>query len=281
MKPGQVIGMLCNVCKQIIKINDKNHICSFDNHLKYLILAQRTPISTNIFRSFNDDILNNTHETESLEEVVEVCLETQSKEPEHDDDDDSEMLSTLISSIRQRRPLWDYRVPLSARFEPIKKLLWSEVYAELKGEYSIDILKNKWRYLREKYNRENKKPKSGSGSEKRKSWVHMQSLQFLDDVSTKNKKTSSNFSLTFEIPDSEVTPCKRKRDESSFQEGTVNEIQASRKIPPQPYEQPQEADNEDTSFAKYIINIMKHIPKKQKIVLQSEIISNLVQYIDD
>jgi len=77
--------------------------------------------------------LSDTHETESLEEVVEVCLETQSKEPEQDDDDDSEMLSTLISSIRQRHPLWDYSVPLSARFEPIKKLFWSEIYAELKG----------------------------------------------------------------------------------------------------------------------------------------------------
>lgn len=33
-----------------------------------------------------------------------------------------------------------------------------------------------------------KKPKSGSGGEKSKSWVHMQSLQFLDDISSKNKK---------------------------------------------------------------------------------------------
>eukprot|EP00102_Acyrthosiphon_pisum_P018532 XP_016655742.1 PREDICTED: zinc finger MYM-type protein 1-like [Acyrthosiphon pisum] len=89
-------------------------------------------------------------------------------------------------------------------------------------------------------------------------------------------KTSSNFSLPSEIPDSEVTPCKRKRDVLSFQEAILNEIQTSRPIPQQPYEQPQEADNENTSFAKYIINIMK-----QKIILQSEIISKLVQFIND
>lgn len=106
-----------------------------NNHLKYLILAQQIPISTpiarNIFQSFNDDFLSDTHETESLK-AVEECLETQSKEPEHDDDD-LEILSTLISAIRQRHPLWEHRLPLSDRFEPIKKLLWNEIYVELNG----------------------------------------------------------------------------------------------------------------------------------------------------
>jgi len=55
------------------------------------------------------------------------------KEPEHDDDDDVEILSTLINAIRQRHPLWDHRLPLSARFEPIKKSLWNEIYVELNG----------------------------------------------------------------------------------------------------------------------------------------------------
>lgn len=74
---------------------------------------------------------------------------------------------------------------------------------------------------------------------------------------------------------------KGKRDDLSFQEAILNEMKASRPIPPQLYEQPQEVDDEDTSFARYITNIMKHIPKKKKIVLQSEFISKLVQYIED
>jgi len=115
-------------CKIVFTVNTDN------NHLKYLILAQRTPISklisTNIFRPFNDEFLSDTHETESLEEVVEE------KEPEHDDDDDdddSEMLSTLICAIRQRHPLWDHRFSLSARFELTKKLLWNEICTKLNG----------------------------------------------------------------------------------------------------------------------------------------------------
>ena len=102
-----------------------------NNHLKYLVLAQRTPISTpistNIFQKFNEDFLSDTHETEYLEEVIEQ------KEPEHDDDDDVEILSTLINAIRQRHPLWDHRLPLSAGFEPKKKSLWNEIYVELNG----------------------------------------------------------------------------------------------------------------------------------------------------
>lgn len=74
---------------------------------------------------------------------------------------------------------------------------------------------------------------------------------------------------------------KGKKDELSFQEAILAEMQASRPIPPQTYEQPQEPDNEDSSFAKYVVNLMKHIPKKKKIVLQSEFISQLVHYIDD
>jgi len=75
-------------CKIVFTVNTDN------NHLKYLILAQRTPISklisTNIFRPFNDEFLSDTHETESLEEVVEE------KEPEDDDDDDDSVNHTSI-----------------------------------------------------------------------------------------------------------------------------------------------------------------------------------------
>lgn len=98
----------------------------------YLTLAQQ--ISTNKFESFAEKLLSDTEEVES-DDVVE-CLETQIKkpEPEPDDDDDSEAMAKLINSIHERHPLWDHRLPLSARLEPIKKLLWNEIYVELNGE---------------------------------------------------------------------------------------------------------------------------------------------------
>lgn len=99
----------------------------------YLILAQQTPISRNIFESFAEDFLSDAEEEESAAKIVKKSVETQIREPEPDDDDDSEAMSKLINVIRERHPLWDHRLPLSARFEPIKKSLWNEIYVEFNG----------------------------------------------------------------------------------------------------------------------------------------------------
>lgn len=99
----------------------------------YLILAQQTPISKNIFESFAEEFLSDTEEEESAAIVVKKSLKTQIREPEPDDDDDSEVMSKLINVIRERHPLWDHRLLLSARFEPLKKSLWNEIYVEFNG----------------------------------------------------------------------------------------------------------------------------------------------------
>lgn len=49
------------------------------------------------------------------------------------DDDDSEFYCKLISAVHDRPPLWDSRIPIKARHEPIKQNLWNEIYVELQG----------------------------------------------------------------------------------------------------------------------------------------------------
>lgn len=54
----------------------------------------------------------------------------------------------------------------------------------LTGVYAVNVLKKKWKYLREKYVREKKSYGSGG----KNVWVHMASMQFLSDLVTNDKK---------------------------------------------------------------------------------------------
>lgn len=49
------------------------------------------------------------------------------------DEKDSEFYSSLIAAVNERSPLWDHRLPISARYEPIKQKLWNEIYVMLNG----------------------------------------------------------------------------------------------------------------------------------------------------
>lgn len=55
------------------------------------------------------------------------------------------------------------------------------------GAFPMSTLKKKWKYLREKYVREKRKPASGAGGGKR-NWCHMSRLQFLNDIVMTNYK---------------------------------------------------------------------------------------------
>jgi len=50
-----------------------------------------------------------------------------------DDDDDNEFYTNLISAINECNLLWDYHLPMSDRYEPIKQVLWNEIYVALNG----------------------------------------------------------------------------------------------------------------------------------------------------
>lgn len=42
-------------------------------------------------------------------------------------------MSKLIKNVRERQPIWDHRIPVFARFQSVKRALWTDIYAELKG----------------------------------------------------------------------------------------------------------------------------------------------------
>jgi len=52
---------------------------------------------------------------------------------ENVDDDDNEFYTNLISAINERSPFWDHRLPMSDRYEPIKQMLWNDIYVALSG----------------------------------------------------------------------------------------------------------------------------------------------------
>jgi len=43
------------------------------------------------------------------------------------------MQNSLISAINEPIPSWDHRLPMSDRYEPIKQMLWNEIYVTLNG----------------------------------------------------------------------------------------------------------------------------------------------------
>jgi len=56
----------------------------------------------------------------------------------------------------------------------------------VKGQITIDELKKKWKYLKEKYVRERQKPKKNGITKRsrRTKWLHYNQLSFLEEVIT-------------------------------------------------------------------------------------------------
>ncbi|KAF5271244.1 hypothetical protein FQR65_LT17671 [Abscondita terminalis] len=93
----------------------------------------------------------------------------------------------LIGKIQNMPALWDSRLPLELRSKSIKDKLWLEIFNCLEGQFSIDIIQKKWRYLRDTYLKtktdlETYIP-SGSGRTKtKKIWKYYDALKFLSDT---------------------------------------------------------------------------------------------------
>ncbi|KAL5236532.1 hypothetical protein ACI65C_003942 [Semiaphis heraclei] len=166
MDPSKILGMLCRHCSQLIPINDKNHKCSASTgQAMYKFKKIEPKMSSSTVSAYpgpstSKPSLFSDFLTEMESEELNVSLSNLTENTS--DDDDNEFYSRLIAEVNERNPLWDHRLPLAARYEPIKQNLWNEIYVALNGIYSIDVLKKKWKYLREKFVREKRKPASGS-----------------------------------------------------------------------------------------------------------------------
>lgn len=85
--------------------------------------------SNSLFSNFMSEIDN--------EEVIKRPASTRSCQcvDVDNDEDDSEFYSKLIITVQELNPLWDHRLPIAGRFEPIKQKLWDEIYVELNGRF--------------------------------------------------------------------------------------------------------------------------------------------------
>ncbi|KAF0719320.1 MADF domain-containing protein [Aphis craccivora] len=157
MDPSKILnkGMLCRHCSQLIPINDKNHKCSASTgQAMYKFKKIEHKMSSYPKPSTSKPSLLSDFLTEIESEELNIPPSNLSENTS--DDDDNEFYSSLIAEVNERNPLWDHRLPMAARYEPIKQNLWNEIYVALNGIYSIDVLKKKWKYLREKFVREKK-----------------------------------------------------------------------------------------------------------------------------
>jgi len=95
--------------------------------------AKSLPVSSissfsNLLREIEIEEQNASIVSESNFTINENLVEN-----EINDDEDSEDYTKLIIAVRERHPLWDHRIPMSNRYEPIKQKLWDEIYVELNG----------------------------------------------------------------------------------------------------------------------------------------------------
>ncbi|XP_071579124.1 uncharacterized protein [Temnothorax nylanderi] len=109
--------------------------------------------------------------------------------------DDEEL---LILSVQERRPLWDYTIPLEQRSQRLIKKLWDEVSETLGGKLSGEEAKKKFKNLHDAYRRIIQSENHPSGSAKPppvKKWHHYDSMEFLRDMCLVKKGRASNIDV--------------------------------------------------------------------------------------
>ncbi|XP_060881880.1 uncharacterized protein LOC132953497 isoform X2 [Metopolophium dirhodum] len=191
--------------------------------------------------------------------------------------------SSLISAIKVRRPLFDHRMSLSLRSELVKNKLWDEVYTELQGEFTIDELKKKWKYLKEKYVRV-RQQQLKSGINKRGSrikWLHYAQLSFLEEVVTQHheKKTTSildsNLDNYSDDSPQSLTISKEQKRKEKNDHNFRRHLLSEHKIP-RPAELNEDPLDPDVAFGNYLVALMKDLPKKKRKKFQCQFIAYVI-----
>ncbi|KYM97009.1 hypothetical protein ALC62_12274 [Cyphomyrmex costatus] len=104
----------------------------------------------------------------------------------------------LIDEVFKRPALWNFKLSVTERSLQIKKQLWEEVYKAMNGTFhSVEAMKKKWKSLSDSFRVHSKKDQQPSGSvaSGKKPWVHLQRMQFLNDMrlESSNIETLSEF----------------------------------------------------------------------------------------
>lgn len=101
----------------------------------------------------------------------------------------------FISAIRIREPLWNIKSPVAQRSKEIKSVLWKEICEEMKGKYTIESAKKKWKNLcdtHRRYIKEEKSVRSGSATKRKNKWMYYEQMGFMRDIELVEKITVSN-----------------------------------------------------------------------------------------
>ncbi|XP_020297427.1 uncharacterized protein LOC109861967 [Pseudomyrmex gracilis] len=109
--------------------------------------------------------------------------------------DDEEL---LILSVQEKRPLWDFTIPLEQRCQRLTKKLWDEVSETLGGKLSGEEAKKKFKNLHDAYRRIIQSENLSSGSARpppTKKWHHYDSMEFLRDFCLVKKGKVSNIDV--------------------------------------------------------------------------------------
>ncbi|XP_077265229.1 uncharacterized protein LOC143899100 [Temnothorax americanus] len=104
----------------------------------------------------------------------------------------------LIEEVKNRPPLYDYTLPLSARGRHKIAELWKEISDALHGLLSPEDAKKRWKSLKDTYSKavaEEKKPSASARSCSQKMWKHFEAMSFLRSVSR-----SRNFISNLTVP---------------------------------------------------------------------------------
>ncbi|XP_018399621.1 PREDICTED: uncharacterized protein LOC108777279 [Cyphomyrmex costatus] len=116
-----------------------------------------------------------------------------------------EIEEQLIDEVFKRSALWNFKLSVTERSPQIKKQLWEEVYEAMNGTFpSVEAIKKKWKSLSDSFrvhSKKNQQP-SGSAASGKKPWVHLQHMQFLNDMRLESR-TVSNIETVSELDDTQ------------------------------------------------------------------------------
>ncbi|KMQ85870.1 hypothetical protein RF55_15335 [Lasius niger] len=116
--------------------------------------------------------------------------------------DDEEL---LILSVQERRPLWDFTIPLEQRCQRLTKKLWDKVFETLGGKLRGEKAKKKFKNLHDAYRRIIHSENHPSGSARpppTKKWHYYDSMEFLRDMCLVKKGKASNIDSLSNIGES-------------------------------------------------------------------------------
>ncbi|KAM0737119.1 hypothetical protein ACS0PU_000212 [Formica fusca] len=106
----------------------------------------------NLFR--NDSLGTHLHvgnETDGNNTIEKSTAYEKENIEEHTAQDTEKLDEDLISAVKERPALYDFRIPVKERGRKRKDCLWQEVSVCLKGLYTSTEAEKRWTYLKDCY----------------------------------------------------------------------------------------------------------------------------------